>query len=394
MSKTNKRKIMLVVGEESGDAHAARLVKYLREIGGDFEFFGATGEKMRAEGVETSVEADQFGIMGLPEVAKALPMFWRVFKKLKATAIEQKPDCVVLVDFPEFNLKLAKALKKSGLRVVYYISPQLWAWRKYRVKAIREYVDLLLTILPFEKEWYRKNGVKHVQYIGNPLAGEVKPKVSREEFCAEFELDSNLPIVSLLPGSRRKELSKILPVMLEAAVLLEQRVGKVQFILPLARNRALQEVREVQGLLKEDGEVKRLVVVQDRAYDALNASNAAAVASGTATLEAALIGTPFVMVYLTSSFNWHVFTPFISTEFFSLANLVAEKMVVKELLQNDLTPETLSNELESLLQTELNSEMKKSLNEIKIKLGSGGASKRAAESILELLRQETARFPD
>src|SRR5688500_4040278 len=185
-----KCKIMIVAGEPSGDAHAAKLVKALCELAPDtdFEFFGAASRKMRAAGVEEIVNADDFSIVGLPEIAKALPMFWQAFQKLKQAAIERKPDAVILVDFPDFNLKLAKSLKKQGLKVIYYISPQLWAWRKYRVSTVRKYIDLMLTILPFEKDWYRKQGILHVEFVGNPTVREVHSNLTKEQFCAKYDL--------------------------------------------------------------------------------------------------------------------------------------------------------------------------------------------------------------
>jgi lipid-A-disaccharide synthase len=168
----NKYKIMIVAGEASGDAHAAKLVRALRESSPEtnFEFFGATGKKMREAGVETVLESDNLSIVGLPEIARALPMFLKIFKKLKQSAIEKKPDAVILIDFPDFNLKLAKSLKKRGFKIIYYISPQLWAWREYRLKTVKSSVDLLLTILPFEKNWYQARGFEKIEYVGNPLA--------------------------------------------------------------------------------------------------------------------------------------------------------------------------------------------------------------------------------
>ena len=223
---------MIVVGEVSGDSHAAKLVNSLREIkpDADFEFFGATGPMLRSAGVETVVRADNFAIVGVLEVALSIPMFMRVFKKLKKAAKTRKPDAVILVDFPDFNLKLAKSLKKEGLKVIYYISPQLWAWKKYRIKTIRKYVDLLLTILPFEKDWYSERGVRQIEYVGNPLAGEVRSKLARDEFCEKHGLNSSKPIVALLGGSRQKEIERILPVLIETSCLMAARNKDLQFI--------------------------------------------------------------------------------------------------------------------------------------------------------------------
>ncbi|MDQ3221379.1 MAG: lipid-A-disaccharide synthase, partial [Acidobacteriota bacterium] len=177
--------IMIVAGEASGDAHAAKLVKALRESAPNTKFilFGAAGHRLRAAGVEAIVNADELAIVGLPEIAKALPRFLKAFHSLSSAAINRRADVVILVDFPDFNLKLAKALKKRGFKIIYYISPQLWAWRKYRIRTIRNYVDLLLTILPFEKDWYAERGVINIEYVGSPLAREVHADSSREEFC-------------------------------------------------------------------------------------------------------------------------------------------------------------------------------------------------------------------
>ncbi len=381
------RKIMIVVGEASGDAHATKLVAKLRELYDDVEFFGATGVRMREQGVETIVEADEFGIVGIMEVAKAVPMFLRVKKELRNAALERKPDVVILVDFPEFNLKLAKTLKKNDLRVVYFISPQLWAWRKYRISGISNYVDLLLTILPFEKDWYAEQGINHVKYVGNPLAGEVKPSLSKEEFCELIEIDPNKPIVTLLPGSRQKELERILPVLLEATTILEERIAGIQFVIPLAPNRKVGEVLEGIEDQRASGKpaASQIKIVLDKTYDSLAASDAAAVTSGTATLETALIGTPFAMIYRASSLNWHLLSPLISSEFFSLVNLISREETVKELVQDDLTPKKLADELVRLLDSEANSSMRAELFKIRELVGEKGASERAAEAVYNLI---------
>src|SRR3954470_13925593 len=200
-------RLMVVAGEESGDAHAASLVRSLRERApeADFEFFGSTGARMREAGVESVVREDDLAITGLVEIARALPRFVSAYRSLKRAALTRRPDAVVLVDWPDFNLALARALHRRGLRVIYYISPQLWAWRSHRVRQVRRDVDLMLTILPFEREWYAERGVARVEFVGHPLAGIVRPRYGREEVCARHGLDSERPVISLLPGSRRKE---------------------------------------------------------------------------------------------------------------------------------------------------------------------------------------------
>ncbi|MGH9949953.1 MAG: lipid-A-disaccharide synthase, partial [Pyrinomonadaceae bacterium] len=212
-SKTN---LMIVCGEPSGDELGARLVDEIRKIESEAMFFGATGAKMRAAGVETIVQSDDWPITGVAAVMRSIPAFYYRLRFLEAVADKRKPSAVILIDFPEFNLKLAKRLKKQGHTIIYYVSPQLWAWRKYRVRSIAKYVDLLLSILPFEKEWYSKQGVENVVYVGNPIAENVRPAMSRAEFCIKHGLDNRKPIIALLPGSRGKEIRYHLPLMLKA----------------------------------------------------------------------------------------------------------------------------------------------------------------------------------
>ena len=382
-------KLMIVTGEASGDGHAAKLVRALRETATDvnFEFFGSAGKKLRASGVEAVVEADALSIVGLPEIGRALPMFLRAYKDLKRAAVERKADAVILVDFPDFNLKLAKSLKKKGLTVIYYISPQLWAWRKYRIRTIKKYVDLMIAILPFEKEWYARNGVEHVEYVGNPLAMEVQTNLSKHDFCKKHDLNPDQPIVSLLPGSRHKEIVRILPIMLESAEQIAAKHPETQFIIAVSSS---QDQPDVQKTISNAGALpSNLKVIESETYDALNASDAAAVTSGTATLEAGIIGTPMAIVYQTSALNYNLLEPLISVDHYGLINLIAGERVAKELIQKDFTAETLADEINRLLKPEDNARMREQLKVAADKLGHGGASKRAAEAILRLIESRS-----
>jgi lipid-A-disaccharide synthase len=385
-----KFRIMIVAGEPSGDAHAAALVEALRRVKSeaDFELFGSTGPLLRAAGVESVVNTDDLAILGLLEIGRALPKFWNAYKKLKQAALERKADVVILVDWPEFNLKLARALHRRGLKVIYYISPQLWAWRQYRAKTIARDVDLMLSILPFEKDWYAEHGVEQVEFVGHPLAGKVYVASDRAEFCRQTRLDPTLPIISLLPGSRRRELERILPPMLEAAALISARRPEVQFVVVVAPGRSSDEVRNVVRAQRATPEPlpSCLHIVSDRSREALAASDAAAVASGTATLEAALLGTPMVIVYKESTINWHTLGRLINVDHFGLVNLVAGERVVTELMQDELNGERLATELLWLLDEERNAAMRSRLREVADELGEGGASERAAERILEFLQ--------
>jgi lipid-A-disaccharide synthase len=387
-------RLMFVAGEASGDAHAAALARELNalaeERGAQIEFFGLTGALMRAAGVETIVRADELAITGLLEVGRALPKFWRVFKSLRDEAARRKPDAVILVDFPEFNLPLATSLHKRGLKIIYYISPQLWAWRAYRVRRIRRDVDLLLTILPFEKEWYAQRGFHKIEYVGHPLAGEVKPNLSRAEICAKYKLDPSHPVIALLPGSRRREIALNLPPMLDAAARILDLKPEAQFILALAAHRSMDEIKarleEAARRAPESTSALRVAPNETRAI--LAAADAAAVASGTATLEAALTNTPLVVVYKETFTNWHTLGRLIHVEHYGLVNLIAEKRIAPELMQNDFTGETLARELLALLEPERNARARRGLREAAAKLGAGGASRRAADAIWRFLRAD------
>lgn len=379
---------MIVTGEPSGDAHGAALVNELRAVSAEpLEIFGATGPLLREAGVESTIQSDDLAVMGILEVGRVFPKFWRAYQTLKQAALERKPDAVILVDWPEFNFRLARSLHRRGLKIIYYISPQLWAWRSYRVRTIKRDVDLLLAILPFEKEWYEARGVDHVEFVGHPLAGEVRARQNRVEFCRDTKLDSRLPIISLLPGSRRKELERILPPMLEAAALISARRPEIQFVVVVAPSRTSEEVRDVVRAQRATPLPlpSCLHIVSDLSRETLAASDVAAVASGTATLEAAILGTPMVIVYKESSINWHTLGRLITTEHFGLVNIIAGEEVATELMQDDLNGERLANELLLLLDKKRNEEARQRLREVSEQLGEGGASQRAAEHILGFL---------
>lgn len=381
---------MVVAGEESGDAHAASLVRSLRERAPEasFEFFGSTGARMREAGVESVLREDDLAITGLLEIARALPRFWSAYRKLVRAALARRPDAVVLVDWPDFNLALARALHRRGLRVIYYISPQLWAWRSHRVRQVRRDVDLMLTILPFERAWYASRGVERVEFVGHPFAGTVAPRVPREEFRARHGLDNSSPTIALLPGSRRKEFERLLPVMLDAAALVLDKSPSAHFVVAVSSRRTREET---ERLIASHASGARLTphvrIVRDEAREALSASDAAAVCSGTATLEAAVLNTPLVVVYKESALNWHTLGRLIDVEHYGLVNLVAGERVAPELMQNDLDGASLARELLSLLEPERNARTRERLREATARLGEGGANARAADAVINAIRR-------
>ncbi len=377
---------MIVAGEPSGDALAARLVEEIRKLDPRISFFGCAGQKMRDAQVDAIVKADELAIVGIPAVVRGLPMFLRIFRMLINAAGELKPDAVILVDFPEFNLKMANALKKRGFKVIYYVSPQIWAWRKYRINTIRKYVDLLISILPYEKEWYSTNGIEHVEYVGHPLAGNVKPSFTKQVFCEKHKLDPMSPIVSMLPGSRKSEMARHLPIMLKTAELMFERDPSIQFLFPLASSISGDERRA----LIADFDTRRrnfrdsIRILVGETYEALNASDAAAVASGTATLETALIGTPMAIVYKVSKLDHTVFRRLINVEHIGLVNLIAGKRIVRELVQDDFTTQKLAEELCRLLEPNVKKHVKDELRVACATLGEN-ANERTALAVIRFL---------
>jgi lipid-A-disaccharide synthase len=341
---------------------------------------------MRAAGVDSVVKADELAILGLWEIGRALPKFWRAFSELKRAVTERKPAVVILVDWPDFNLRLAHWLHRRGVPVIYYVSPQLWAWRSYRAHTVQRDVDLLLSILPFEKNWYAARGIRNVEYVGHPLSGEVLPSYGREEFCRRNNFEPARPVLALLPGSRHKELVRILPPMLDAANLISNERAEVQFVLVVAPNRDPAEARGIIANGEYDSAFKKsLHLVQHETREALAAADAAAVASGTATLEAALLGTPLVIVYKESAINWHTLGSLITAEHYGLANLIAGRRIVTELIQNQFNGPSLAAELLSLLEPERNAAMRSELKTVAEKIGEPGASARAARAVLKFM---------
>ena len=377
---------MIVAGESSGDLHASRLVESIRAMpdGGEYSFFGAAGEKMRAVGVEPIVRSDDLAIVGLLEIGVALPRFYSAHRKLKAAARTRRPDAVVLVDFPDFNLKLLRPLYDLGIPTIYYISPQLWAWRRYRINTLKKYADLLLTILPFEQQWYEDRGFYRVEYVGNPTAGEVRSLIGKDEFRHKHGLNPSDDLIALLPGSRHKEIGRIFPVMLQAAHILSKKMA-VSFVVAVNSARNYQYV---ESNVKKFGVGLELKIVEGETYEALNAADCAAITSGTATLEAGIIGTPMAIVYKSSGINYTLLRPLIDVDHFGLINLIAEERVAKELIQDDLTAVTLAAELERLLENEVNEAFRSRLALAVEKLGKGGASKRAAEAVIRIIEQK------
>jgi lipid-A-disaccharide synthase len=375
---------MIVAGEASGDRHGAALAQALKRLYPEakFEMFGAGGEEMRAAGVETLVDAREVALIGIPEIARGIGKLYGAYRKLREAARERRPAAVVLIDWPDFNMRLARALKRSGLRIVYYISPQLWAWRRYRVRALRRDVDRILVILPFEADFYEGQGVA-VEYVGHPLVEAVRCTTTREAFCDQYHLDRSRPIIALLPGSRHKEIHYHVPIMLDAA----RRLNGAQFVLPLASTVSRDQIAAMTAPARE---AVPITLVERDTYNALFHAAFAIVASGTATVETALAGTPMVIIYRASSLNWHLIRPLIHLDTFGMVNLIAGRRIVPELMQDEATGERIAAEVQSLLADPSRlAAMRRDLEEVRQKLNEGGgrAAERAARAVIEVARQ-------
>ena len=359
--------ILLSAGEASGDTYGAQLVDSLRQLARGSSFFGMGGEKMRAAGCDLLVHANEVAVVGLAEVVTHLPAIRRRFKHLVTEAARRKPDAAVLIDFPDFNLRLARELHRLRIPVFYFVSPQIWAWRTGRVKQIQKYVSKMIVIFPFEQEFYRRHGVE-VSYVGHPLAYAPGPQISREEFAAKYQLDPKKQWIALLPGSRRKEVRLNLPVMVKAAELLRKQGNDVEFVLPVAstlnQDWLRQQMEQIQGLKPQvnndlnaalkgrssTGRSSTAIHLTDNARATMMQARASVVASGTATVEAALSGTPFVVVYRLSPLTWILGRRLVRLDTFAMANLIAGKKIVTELIQKDFTAENVVRELSAIIQ--------------------------------------------
>ena len=348
-------------GEASGEHYGAMLVATLRRQLGDAgqsaTFFGMGGARMAAAGLDVVVRSEDMAVMGLTEVVHHLPRIYGEFRKLKKAIRERRPTVAVLIDFPEIHFRLAKELHRLGVPVVYFVSPQLWAWKKHRIKLVRAYVDKMLVIFPFEEPFYREQGVK-AEFVGHPLAELPKPAVSREQFARENELNPAKTWIGLLPGSRAREIRDILPEMLAAARVLNLRrdsgpmaapsTSGLELVIPLAPTLNSAQRDLVRRLVQVHGDGLEVRLVED-ARATLFHARASIVASGTATVEAALIGNPFVVVYRVSPLTYAIAKRVVKVPHVAMVNLIAGKRIVTELIQNEFTASNIVREVERLL---------------------------------------------
>jgi len=377
-------RILISAGEASGEFYGAELINALRHQvppGTDLQFFGVGGEQMRAAGCDLLVDAREIAEVGIVEVIKHIPTIYRRFRQVVREAERRRPDVAVLIDFPDFNLRLARELHQRGVPVVYYVSPQLWAWKQGRIERVRKYVNEMLVIFPFEEKFYRERGV-NAQFVGHPLADLPAPSVPREQFAREYKLDPARPWIALLPGSRPGEVSRIFPLLLRAVQLLGPEYA---YTVPVAST--LSEEWIASFLRGYQG--PPITLTRDARATLLHA-RAAAVASGTSTLEASLIGTPFVMVYSVAPLTWKLGRRLVKVDRFAMVNLIAERDVVPELVQADFTPERLREEVQKILpEGAARATMIDGFRDVRKRLeaakAGGNASDRAAQAVLKMV---------
>jgi lipid-A-disaccharide synthase len=334
------RSVLVSAGEASGDYYAAELVRELRRRWPGCEFFGCAGPHLREAGVRPVIRSEDLSVVGIIEVVGHLPRIWRRFHELVRAAEREKPRLAILTDAPDFHLRLARKLKGIGIPVVYFIAPQVWAWRKGRVKTMRRVIDRLLCIFPFEEVFFREHGVP-VTWIGHPLATRVRPALSREDFFRKHNLDTGRPLITMLPGSRRSEALRHLPELVRAADILS-RDRELSFVLPASPTCGADFFREP---LAES----RIQAIEGEAWDAMAHCDVALAASGTVTVEAALLGAPMVTFYRVTGVSWAIGKLLVNVPFYSMVNLIAEKRVVTELMQDDMTGERIAAETTRLL---------------------------------------------
>ena len=371
--------ILMVAGEASGDLHGAGVVRALKEQLPGVEVFGIGGPRMRAAGMETLFDISQTAVIGFTEVVKHLRFFRRMFRQMKALARQRHPDLAILIDYPGFNLRFAGFLHGNGVPVLYYISPQVWAWGQRRVRKIARVVDHMAVIFEFERDFYRRFGVP-ATFVGHPLLESLKVPLSEEEFLQRYKLDAGRPVLGLLPGSRVQEVKRLLPDMLRTAEAVRREVPECQIAVSRAAN--------VPDEVFRDAGVGQGAVLVSETYALMAHSSALVVASGTATVEAAIIGTPFAVVYRVSPLSYWLGKRLIRVDHIAMANIVAGERIVPEFVQREFRPPEVAQTVLSWIRDPAAAEaMRERLKNVRQKLGKPGASQRVAELALNLMRR-------
>jgi lipid-A-disaccharide synthase len=374
------KKILLVAGEASGDLHGSHLVEAIHRIDPEIQFLGVGGEGLKRVGMKLLYPSQSLSVVGITEVFAKLGSILKALRALKGSLEREKPDLVILIDFPEFNLRLARIAHRKGIPILYYISPQIWAWRPKRIKLISRVIRKMVVLFSFEVPLYETAGVD-VEWVGHPLLDIVKPTLPKEKAFQQLGLDPKRRTIGLLPGSRTHEIERLLPSLLASAHLLQEEIPNLQFVIPLAPGISRDTLSPWMGDVSTP-----INVVEGRTYDVMNLSELLITASGTATLEGAILGKPMIIIYKVSVPSYWVGRALIRVDHIGLVNLVAEKEIAPELIQKDVNPRRIADEAFRILKDPLLSrKMSESMGEVRQKLGEPGAAERAARIVTSLL---------
>jgi lipid-A-disaccharide synthase len=373
--------VMFSAGESSGDQHAANMFLELKKHQPDIKGFGMGGAKMALAGIDIRYDSGSIGVIGVVEVLKHYGEIRRALKLIQQLVSTERPDLLVCVDYKEFNLKLARFAKQCGVKVLFYVSPQVWAWRPGRVKTYGKAIDMMAVIFPFETTYYDAENVP-VRYVGHPSVDKVHPQRSRLEDMAIFNLDESNPVIGLLPGSRANEINRLLPIMLAAAEILQARIPGIQFMLPQADSISDELLESYM-----DRSPVKITVIKNQPYDVIQCCDVVMTTSGTATIEIALLNVPMVITYKLADLTYWLGRWLVNTPFIGLPNIILGKGFIKELIQHEATSENLAEEIERILTDKFYADqMRDNLNQVKQQLGQGGGSKNMAELALEIMK--------
>ena len=378
----NSKHIILVAGETSGDMHAAHLVAALKKLDPSLTFSGLGGPQMLFEGVKIYFDLTKVAVVGFWEVLKHFGVFKKNFHLIIEKIKETKPAAIILIDYPGFNLRLAKGVKEQNpaIKVIYYISPQVWAWKESRVKLIKKYIDRMLVIFPFEKEFYARHGID-VDFVGHPLIETIKIHTPKEKLLTEVGLSLDKLTVGLLPGSRPKEVDRHLPIMLQSAQLLLREFKNIQFLLIKAPSISEEQIKWHLESVRLP-----LRIIENQTYEGINAADVCIVCSGTATLETGLLKKPMVVIYKISPLTYTLAKRLVKVSYIAMVNVIANKKIVPECIQREATPRKIAEELKAIMTNEPRiAEIKSELEKIRHSLGEAGASQRAAFAVLKTL---------
>ena len=373
--------LLIITGEDSGALYGGNLAREIKKLSPDINISGVGGKQMRSAGVDIFCDVSEISVVGFWEVIEKLGLIRRLYKQIIEKFDSGNVKGVVLIDYPGFNLKIAKAAKERGIPVFYYISPQVWAWRKSRVKTIKKYVDKMMVILPFEKEFYQREGVD-VEFVGHPLLEVIDVSFNKKEICQDLGVDDKKLIIGILPGSRKKEIAYMLPEILKASSLIKEKYPSVQFLLPLS-----QSIEEdyLKNFITSD--YSYIKIVKGKNYDVMKVSDLLITKSGTSTLEAAIIGTPMIIVYKTSITSYYLAKALVNVTYAGLPNLLAGKEAAPELLQHKMNAKNIAEKTIYFLEKKDGLEqMREEFKNIKYSLGEQGASKRTASIIINHLK--------